>query len=181
MLDWYACIPVGAGVAVAVAVGGEYLTRRATAPAAPDRSLYVGVPLVGLVALLGGSADHTQLQWLQVLGAGVILGALTAGISAALVAVLRRASVVVPVAAALLGIGALALVGGAHQNAWCLQHGSLDTLGNCIGALLGIVLGYLLIGCGAMLGLVFELRRHMRGRPDVSAPTRPNSPSSTQD
>lgn len=173
MLDWYLCIPAGAGTAAIVAVWGEWLAHRGDGVSRRRVDIYVGVTVAGVLALVVGGADHAQLQWLQVLGVGVAVGGTLVGLCTALVVLVPWAWVIVAGDAVLLALGALILADGANENSWCLQDGSLSTLGNCLGALFGVVLGWLLLGCGAVLGLVLGLHLLSRRR----SPTRNSSRS----
>lgn len=165
VLDWYVCIPVGAGTSVIVSVWDELSVERSDGIrlAAYVRARMTGVA-IGVIALMIGAADHSALQWLQVLGAGIAGGSALAVLCTAFVVLMDRVWVIVPVAALLLAGGALVLAVGAHHNSWCLREGSLDTLGDCLGALFGVLLGWAVIGMGATLGLVFVLHRLFRRR-----------------
>lgn len=162
MLDWYVCIPVGAGTAVIVALWGEWRAHRMDGESRVRLVPYLVAPMIGVVALLVGSGAHAELQWLQVLGTGIAVGAALTALCTALVVLVDRAWLIVPGALVLLALGALALADGSRENSWCLRYGSLSTLGDCIGSFFGIVLGWLLVGCGAVLGLVLAVHRLLR-------------------
>lgn len=173
MLDWYMCIPAGAGTAAIVAVWGDWLAHQGDGASGRRVGLYVGVPALGLLALVVGGTDHAQLQWLQVLGLGIAVGATLTALCTALVALVPWAWVIVAGDAVLLALGALTVVNSANEHSWCLQYGSLSTLGNCLGSLFGTVLGWLLLGCGAVLGLVLCLRLLDRHRSQTRISSRP--------